>query len=89
MIPSASQDMQACSQAIGVASMCGKPLETMSVALFFRGGLILYRTTVKGLSLAANSVLDVGEPVRDYAKVGATLNLIQNFVDLRSHSGFC
>ena len=30
----------------------------------------MYRTTVKGLSLAANSVLDVGEPVRDYAKVG-------------------
>ena len=32
MTPSASQDMQACSQAIGVAGMCGKPSETMSVA---------------------------------------------------------
>lgn len=34
-----------------------------------RGGLILYRTVVGGAALDGNSVLDIGEPVRDYAKV--------------------
>ncbi|KAK9915942.1 hypothetical protein WJX75_006251 [Coccomyxa subellipsoidea] len=33
------------------------------------GGLILYRTTVNATSLTANAVLDIGEPVRDYARV--------------------
>ncbi|CAL8469886.1 g9428 [Coccomyxa elongata] len=33
------------------------------------GGLILYRTTVNATSLQANAVLDIGEPVRDYARV--------------------
>ena len=34
-----------------------------------RGGLILYRTTVNATLLQANAVLDIGEPVRDYARV--------------------
>ena len=36
-----------------------------------RGGLILYRTVVAGAALDGNAVLDVGEPVRDYAQVCA------------------
>lgn len=34
-----------------------------------RGGLILYRTRVPAGALNGRSVLDIGEPVRDYAKV--------------------
>ena len=34
-----------------------------------RGGLILYRTKVPAGALNGRSVLDIGEPVRDYAKV--------------------
>ena len=33
-----------------------------------RGGLILYRTKVPAGALNGKSVLDIGEPVRDYAK---------------------
>lgn len=33
-----------------------------------RGGLILYRTKVPAGALNGRSVLDIGEPVRDYAK---------------------
>ena len=52
----------------------------------FRGGLIWYRTTVKGLALAANSVLDVGEPVRDYAKVGTIHQPLHNAkLPLKNH----
>ncbi len=38
-----------------------------------RGGLILYRTVVAGAALDGNSVLDIGEPVRDYAQARACL----------------
>ena len=34
-----------------------------------RGGLILYRTVIKGSELQGTAVLDIGEPVRDYARV--------------------
>ena len=34
-----------------------------------RGGLILYRTTVPATALNGGAVLDISEPVRDYAKV--------------------
>ncbi|CAL5218934.1 g683 [Coccomyxa viridis] len=33
------------------------------------GGLILYRTTIKGAALQGTAVLDISEPVRDYARV--------------------
>ncbi len=36
-----------------------------------RGGLILYRTTIKGAALQGTAVLDISEPVRDYARVSA------------------
>ena len=34
-----------------------------------RGGLILYRTVIKGAALQGTAVLDISEPVRDYARV--------------------
>ena len=34
-----------------------------------RGGLILYRTVIKGSELQGTAVLDISEPVRDYARV--------------------
>ena len=34
-----------------------------------RGGLILYRAVLKGSQLQGSAVLDIGEPVRDYARV--------------------
>ena len=36
-----------------------------------RGGLILYRTTVPATALNGGAVLDISEPVRDYAKARA------------------
>ena len=36
-----------------------------------RGGLILYRTVIKGAALQGTAVLDISEPVRDYARVSA------------------
>ena len=35
-----------------------------------RGGLILYRAVLSGSQLQGSAVLDIGEPVRDYARVG-------------------
>ena len=35
-----------------------------------RGGLILYRAVLNGSQLQGSAVLDIGEPVRDYARVG-------------------
>ena len=39
-----------------------------------RGGLILYRTKVPAGALNGRSVLDIGEPVRDYAKARRDLH---------------
>ncbi len=49
-----------------------------------RGGLILYRTVIKGSELQGTAVLDISEPVRDYARV-SLVSLVNSYTPMVQH----